>query len=102
MINYREFVTETVRDPVEAAEYLRASLDEYFADGNPEAFLTAVRTLAEARGGWNSFAGKTGLNPKILDKTLSEDENPGIRTLGAILYSLGFKLSVEPVSSANL
>ncbi len=49
MRKYRDFVAEIMNDPAEAAEYLRASLSEYSDGGNLEAFLTAVRSVAEAR-----------------------------------------------------
>ncbi|MBD3326549.1 hypothetical protein GF339_18335 [candidate division KSB3 bacterium] len=50
MRNYRELVVQTMQDPQEAAEYLKASLDEYEQDGNLEAFLLALRSVVEAQG----------------------------------------------------
>jgi len=99
MRNYRDFVTETVKNPEEAAEYLRASLEEYSSDGNLEAFLTAVRTVADARGGMSELAKQTELNRQTLYRTLSKDGNPRIKTLRSVLSSLGFRLSVEPAES---
>ncbi len=96
MRKYREFVTEIMNDPAEAAEYLRASLSEYSDDGNLEAFLTAVRSVADARGGIAELAKKTELNRQTLYRTLSKNGNPSIKTLRSVLSSLGFKLSVEP------
>jgi hypothetical protein len=49
MRNYRNFVKETMQDPDEASEYLKASLDEYEKDGNIEAFLMAIKTVADAK-----------------------------------------------------
>jgi probable addiction module antidote protein len=100
MRNYRDFVTELLKNPEEAAEYLRASLDEYSADGNLEAFLTAVRTVADAQGGITELAKKTELNRQTLYRTLSKEGNPRIKTLRSVLSSLGFRLSVEPAESA--
>ena len=101
MRNYRDFVTETMRDPIEAAEYLSSSLEEYSADGNLEAFLAAVRTVAEAQGGITELARKAELNRQTLYRTLSTVGNPRIKTLRSILDSLGFRLTIEPVLSCD-
>jgi probable addiction module antidote protein len=101
MRNYRDFVTETMKDPIEAAEYLSSSLEEYSADGNLEAFLAAVRSVAEAQGGIAELARKAELNRQTLYRTLSTVGNPRIKTLRSILDSLGFRLTIEPVSSCD-
>ncbi|MGE0083082.1 MAG: DNA-binding protein [Desulfococcaceae bacterium] len=98
MRNYREFVTEKMQIPEEAAEYLRCSLDEYFKDGNTEAFLAAIRTVAEAQGEITKLSENTDLNRQTLYRTLSKNGNPRINTLRSILNSLGFRLSIEPLS----
>jgi probable addiction module antidote protein len=99
MRNYRNFVKETMQDPNEASEYLKASLDEYEKDGNIEAFLIAIRTVADAQGGITELARKTELNRQSLYRTLSKNGNPRLKTLDIILNSLGFKLTIEPISS---
>jgi len=101
MKNYREFVTQTMKDPDEAVEYLRCSLDEYFKDGNTEAFLTAIRTVAEAQGGMTKLSKNAELNRQTLYRTLSKKGNPRISTLRSILNSLGFRLSIEPLPISN-
>jgi len=97
--NYRDFVTETMKNSSEAAEYLRASLEEYSADGNLEAFIAAIRSVAEAQGGISGLAKKADLNRQTLYRTLSKEGNPRIRTLRSVLNSLGFRLTIEPVLS---
>jgi len=99
MRNYRDFVIETMKEPGEAAEYLSASLEEYSADGNLEAFLTAVRSVAEAQGGIVEIAKRAELSRRTIDRTLSTAGNPRIKTLRSILNSLGFRLAIEPVLS---
>ena len=99
MRNYRDFVTETMKDSTEAAEYLRSSLEEYSADGNLEAFLAAIRSVAEAQGGIAGLAKKAELNRQTLYRTLSTTGNPRIKTLRSVLCSLGFRLAIEPVLS---
>lgn len=100
MRTYRELIQETMRDPQEATEYLRVSLDEYEHDGNLEAFLLALRSVVEAQGGMTEFARKTSLNRQSLYKTLSKQGNPRLQTLHTILHALGLKLSIEPMRSS--
>jgi len=99
MRNYRDFVIEKMKNTEEAAEYLRSSFEEYSEDGNLEAFLTAVRSVAESRGGISELARITELNRQTLHRTLSATVNPSIKTLQSILSSLGFRLAIEPVLS---
>ncbi len=101
MRDYRDFVTEKMHDPDEAAEYLRCSFDEYFKDGNTKAFLTAIRTVAEAQGDMAKLSRQAELDRQMLYRTLSKKGNPKINTLGSILNSLGFRLSIEPLSANN-
>lgn len=98
MRNYRDIVKEFVNDPIEAYEYLQASLEEYENDGNLDAFLTALRTVAEAQGGLTKLAQKTNLNRQHLYRSLSKNGNPTIRTLDSILHSLGLKLTIAKAS----
>ncbi len=96
---YRELIQDTMRNPQEATEYLRVSLEEYEQDGNLEAFLLALRSVVEAQGGMTEFARKTSLNRQSLYKTLSKQGNPRLQTLHTILHALGLKLSIEPMRS---
>lgn len=101
MRTYRELVKDTVNNPQEAAEYLKASLAEYAQDGNEEAFLLALRTIVDAQGGMTELARKTRLNRQSLYKTLASNGNPRLQTLQSILTAVGLKLSIEPVASAG-
>jgi len=100
MRNYRDFKDyhiERLRDPEEARLYLDIALEEYEEDGDTEAFLIALRDVAEAQGGITKLAEQTNLNRPNLYKVLSEEGNPRLKTLGTVLHELGFRLSVEPV-----
>jgi len=101
MRTYRELIQDTMRDPQEATEYLRVSLDEYEQDGNLEAFLLALRSVVDAQCGMTEFAQKTSLNRQSLYKTLSKQGNPRLQTLHTILHALGLKLSIEPMRSSR-
>ena len=90
--SYQEELIESLKDPIEAAEYLNAALE----DGDPEVFLLALRDVVGARGGgMTSLAEKTKLNRESLYRMLSKKGNPELRSLGALLDALGLRLAVE-------
>ncbi len=97
MREYRSLVSEIVSDPDEAAEYLRQSLEAYEEDGNLDAFLPALKTVAAAQGGISQLPTRTGLNRQSLYRTLSPQGNPRLKTLHTILNTLGYKLSIQPL-----
>jgi probable addiction module antidote protein len=90
---------EFLSDPEQARIYLEVALEEYEKDANSEAFLLALRDVAAARGGLGKLAQRTKLNRGHIYRTLSNRGNPRLDTLVKILRTLGFKLSVEPLST---
>jgi probable addiction module antidote protein len=94
MRDFREYVKEKLKDPEEAVTYLNTALEEYEKDQDSEAFLLALRTVAEARGGLAELAKKTNLNRQHLYRTLSGKGNPRLNTLETVLQALGFRLSI--------
>jgi len=92
----REYLEEKLRDPAEAATYLNTALEEYEKDQDSEAFLLALRTVAESRCGLTELAKKTNLNRQHLYRTSSCKGNPRLNTLEAVLQALGFRLSIIP------
>ncbi len=97
MRSHDELVAEIMQDSDEAKEYLKISFEEYMKDGNLEAFLIALRTVINARGGVPYLADITGMNKRGLYKILSRSGNPTLQALRAILNSLGLNLSIESV-----
>lgn len=87
---YEDMLDEDLQDPTEAVGYLNACLE----DGDPEAFLLALRDVARARGVVAKLAEATELNGEHLYRMLSENGNPELRSLEALLDALGFRLSV--------
>ena len=76
------------------AEYLTAALE----DPDPDAFLTAVRDIAKARG-VATIAAKAGLGRESLYKTLRPGAQPRFETVRRLLDALGVKLgAVAPHS----
>ena len=85
-----DVLAEGLKDPVEAAGYLNACLE----DGDPEVFLLALRDIARAQGGVAKLAEITELNREHLYRMLSENGNPELRSLETLLDALGFRLAV--------
>ena len=83
-------------DPAYAVELLNAILE----DGEQGELLIVLRQMAKAFGGVQSVAEKANLNPTQLYRTLSEEGNPELRSLSAILRTMGLRLAVEKVRAA--
>lgn len=94
--DYQRDLIEALKDPAEAAAYLNAALEE----GDKEAFLLALRNIAEANGGMKAVAEKAHLNRESLYRTLSRRGNPEIRTLFNLLHGVGLRLNVMPEEAA--
>ena len=93
--SYRSDLLESLKDPVEAAEYLNAALEE----GEPEVFLLALRDVVDSYGGMSKLAASTSLNRENLYRMLSSKGNPEFFSLSTVLSAVGFRLAVEPKTS---
>lgn len=93
--SYDEWLIHSLKDKNEAATYLQVSLEEYQKDGDLEAFLLALRYVAEAQGGIGKLSKKTHLNRESLYKTLSKNGNPKLQTIGLLLKGLGFEFLIK-------
>lgn len=80
-------------DPAFALYFLDATL----ADGDQQEIMLALRRVALALGGIPEVAAKAGLNPTTLYRTLSENGNPELRSLTALLGAMGMRLAVVPL-----
>ncbi|RJP56449.1 MAG: putative addiction module antidote protein [Deltaproteobacteria bacterium] len=87
---YENNLKEDLLDPIEAAEYLNAALE----DGSQEVFLMALKDVANAKG-ISEIARKTKLNRENLYRILSTQGNPKLKSLSSVFHSIGLKLSVE-------
>lgn len=86
-VNYRNDLLEDLRnDPEFAAEYLSAAKAD-----SKEAFLAALRDVAEARAGMKALARRSRLNRESLYRALSRKGNPSISTLDSVLNALGME-----------
>lgn len=93
--DYDEWLIQSLKNKKEAASYLQVALEEYQKDGDLEAFLLALRHVAEAQGGIGKLSKKTHLNRESLYKTLSSKGNPKLQTIGILLKGLGFEFFIK-------
>ncbi len=97
VVSHHEREVEELReDPGFAVEYLKAALESL---NNPEdrgASLLMLRALAEAYGGLGAVAAKAGISRESLYRSLSPKGNPTLKTLVAVLNTMGLRLSVVP------
>lgn len=93
--SYHEWeVKELQADREFAVEYLRVALESL---DNPEergGCLLMLRAVAEAYGGLGAVAAQAGISRESLYRALSPKGNPTLKTLVAVLKTMGLRLSV--------
>lgn len=94
-------VAELREDHELAVEYLKAAMESLDDPDNRAAGLLALRTLAEAYGGLGAVATAAGISRESLYRALSAKGNPTLKTLLAVLNTIGMRLSVEPAHHAH-
>ena len=94
-------VAELRADRKLAVEYLKAAMESLDDPDNRAAGLLALRTVAEAYGGLGAVAAAAGISRETLYRTLSATGNPTLKTLLAVLKTVGMRLSVEPENHAH-
>ena len=90
-VSYQGYLTESLKDPEEAAAYVEAVLEL----DDPAALLVALRQVAKAHG-MAEVARRADVGEKSLFRALSENGNPTITTLHKVLHAVGLRLSVTP------
>lgn len=95
--SYDDWLVESLKNKKEAAAHLQVALEEYQQDDDLEAFLLALRHVAEAQGGLSRLSRKTHLNRESLYKTLSSKGNPKLQTISVLLKGLGFEFFIRAV-----
>jgi probable addiction module antidote protein len=94
-VPYDDFLIESLKERRVAEAYLNAALEE----NDPRVFLLALRNVAKAHG-MSKVSARSKLNRESLYKMLSKRGNPSLQSLGALLDSLGFRLTVESKDAA--
>jgi probable addiction module antidote protein len=97
---FSELLVEKLKNDKELAnEFLKISLEEYSEDMDKEAFLLALKHLAEARG-FSKLAKESGLTRNVFYKSLDPKGNPKLETIMAILKALKYKITLKPAGVA--
>ncbi len=94
-------VAELRADRDLAVEYLKAAMESLDDPENRAGGLLALRTVAEAYGGLGAVAAEAGISRESLYRALSPKGNPTLKTLLAVLKTVGMRLSVEPENHAH-
>lgn len=79
-----------------AVQYLKAAMESLDDPNDRAGALLALRTVAEAYGGLSAVASAAGITREALYRALSAKGNPTLKTLLAVLKTVGLRLSVEP------
>jgi probable addiction module antidote protein len=105
VVSHHEREVEELRmDREFAVEYLKVAME---ALDNPEergGGLLALRAVAEAYGGLGAVAAAAGISRESLYRALSPKGNPTLKTLVAVLKTVGLRLSIaekQPVQNAQ-
>ncbi|WP_175032194.1 helix-turn-helix domain-containing transcriptional regulator [Burkholderia lata] len=94
-------VAELGADRELAVACLRVAMESLDDPDNRAAGLLALRTVAEAYGGLGAVAAEAGISRESLYRTLSPNGNPTLKTLLAVLKTVGLRLSVVPAQPAH-
>ena len=95
--NYDEYHFEWLKDPQNAASFINAVIE----DSDREAFLLALKDVAQAQGGMTAIAEKTHVSRSSLYKTLSKKGNPEFGSISKLLHGMGLRLTVEPAMNVT-
>lgn len=91
-VPYEPRLIASLKDPEEAAAYLNAAIEE----GDRGVLMLALRHVAQAQGGVATIARKAKLTREAAYRMLSQEGNPELKSLTAVLAAAGLQLSVRP------
>ncbi len=98
MKNYRTFnqVEESYfRDhPEEVDDYINLIFEAYAEDSNTGVLLSSLRVLSRVKG-VSKIAEESGLSRKGVQKALSENGNPALSSINAIMHAMGYRLTPQ-------
>ena len=95
--SFHQSLIKTLKDPVEASEYLNAVLRE----GDIDLLLVALRDVAEAQGGMSKLSRQTRLNRANLYQMLSKHGNPRLHSIENVLKVYGLRIGVFPEKKSH-
>ena len=84
-----------LNDEADVTAYLQVAAE----DGDPALLAAALGDIAKARG-MTQLAKDTGMSRESLYKSLSGERAPSSDTLFKVMRALGFKLTIQPATTA--
>jgi probable addiction module antidote protein len=102
MVNKPRAVPYKPEDYLKTAEDITEYLNAAMEDDEGQVLLMALRNVATATGGMAKLSRKTGLSRESLYRLLSEDGNPRLSSLVAVLRSFGLSLAVRQDPHQNM
>jgi len=95
--SYEKELKEELKDPAQAAGYLRAA----YQDPDRRVFLLALKDVIEAHSGLSHVARAAGLDRRHLYVMLSRTGNPEWFSINRLLDALDICISFEPKPSRS-
>ena len=91
---YKTYDTvDYLNTPEDVAGYLNAVLEE----GDEKQLMRALGDAVRAIKGMSAVSKETGLSRESLYRALSENGNPKVSSLFAVLHSVGLEFAVRPI-----
>jgi probable addiction module antidote protein len=87
-----------VVDYLKTEEEIEAYLNAFFEDGDYKYLPLALADIARARKAMTAVAKAAGVSRTSLYQSLSEEGRPAFETIAKVAQSLGYRLSLVPVS----
>lgn len=82
-----------LKDDIELQkEYITTLLNDYLADNNADAFLSALKPLIQLNSSISEFAKKSGINRTYFYKLFKKEVTPEFPTIVHIIKNLGFNI----------
>jgi len=88
--SFRTSLIHSLKDPLEASQYLNAVLKE----GDITLLLEALKDVAKACGGLSKLSRKTKMNRANLYQMFSAKGNPRIQSLETVLKFFGLRIGI--------
>ncbi len=94
-------VRELREDREFAVGYLKLAMESLDNPDERAGALLSLRAVAEAYGGLGAVAAQAGISRESLYRALSPKGNPTLKTLIAVLNTVGLRLSVAAENSTS-
>lgn len=96
-VNYHDELIESLQDHDHAVAYLNAALEESLKndDESKKLFLKALRNVVEAQGNVSKLAKQAHMRRESIYRMLSEEGNPYLQSITALIHAMGFSIRIH-------